>query len=398
MNLPPLPFEARPVRRIARLSREEFVPSAITEPVVVTGCMEDWPLFQGMRARESTEQKLALLGSYIGQQPVIFHDLPKHFKGQFHFDGTPDRLTFGDATRRENVPFDLFSRRMQECLSGASGDAVYMQANFIEKGSPLFGALGPNILPFFPEGHELAMIWVGSNGQVINLHYDDFMTVLCMVNGVKRVTLLPPETLPDLYLAPFDRMLEGCQSSLVRVLEPDFERYPRFKRALEQAIVAVLEPGDVLIMPPMWWHHVESYGLNMMVNSRVFMASFQDLDQAYTNLSQAMRLFVPRTQAQRNQALSLYRETVFGPGAAAASPREQGVEETPEDRQHRLATRDFAARIPVILREHLARHYEHFVFQANGDPHPTLPGVLDALVERNLNAHNMFPRVDEVEP
>ena len=51
-------------------------------------------------------------------------------------------------------------------------------------------------------------------------------------------------------------------------MEPDFERFPRFKDALAAASVAELAPGDALFIPTLWWHHVESLDqtLNVLVN------------------------------------------------------------------------------------------------------------------------------------
>jgi hypothetical protein len=48
---------------------------------------------------------------------------------------------------------------------------------------------------------------------------------------------------------------------------PDFNRYPGFRSALEQAEVAELEPGDALFIPSMWYHHVEALDpFNVLVN------------------------------------------------------------------------------------------------------------------------------------
>jgi hypothetical protein len=48
---------------------------------------------------------------------------------------------------------------------------------------------------------------------------------------------------------------------------PDFAAHPRFADALSAAQVAVLEPGDALFIPSMWWHHVEGLApFNILMN------------------------------------------------------------------------------------------------------------------------------------
>ena len=77
------------------------------------------------------------------------------------------------------------------------------------------------------------------------------------------------------------------------------------------------------------------------------------------------------------------------PGAAHAPVL---AEQTAERRQHWEETRRLALELPDFLRKHLARYYNHFVFQASGDPHPTLPGAFAAMVERNTHAPTFFSR------
>jgi hypothetical protein len=50
-------------------------------------------------------------------------------------------------------------------------------------------------------------------------------------------------------------------------LDPDLERYPKFAHALERAQIAELAPGDAIYIPFYWWHGVDSLeSLNLFIN------------------------------------------------------------------------------------------------------------------------------------
>lgn len=369
---------------------------AYDEPLVLTGCMDDWKLYRELQARATAEEKLSSLGSLLGKTKVSFHRLPGETRGQFHYrDERLEQLTFGDSTRVAGVPFDVFSSQLMKSLTGESDDYVAMQGFRFEADTPLFQAVGPNLLPFLSKDQIYTTIWAGSHGTVTNLHYDDFLTFICMAEGKKRVVMFAPELTPNLYVAPFDRLIEHAQVSMMRLLEPDLQRYPLYRKAFPEARVVILEPGEVLLVPPFWWHHVDSIGFNVMVNNRVFLAPFEALEDAYANISQGLRLFHDRSAQERAQAQELYLKTVFGPKAAAAgapSRVEAAPGEAPAYARHRAATRQMLARIPEFLGTHVQRYYEHFVFQAHGDPHPTLPNELAAMVQRNVGRPTLFPR------
>ena len=66
---------------------------------------------------------------------------------------------------------------------------------------------------------------------------------------------------------PLEPTPGGQAISLVDFANPDFERFPRFREALDAGVVADVEPGDAVFIPSMWWHHVQGLSaFNTLVN------------------------------------------------------------------------------------------------------------------------------------
>jgi hypothetical protein len=79
--------------------------------------------------------------------------------------------------------------------------------------------------------------------------------------------LFPPEQVANLYPGPLAPTPGGQVVSMVDFAAPDLARFPRFADALAAGQVAELEPGDVLVYPALWWHHVEALdAFNVLVN------------------------------------------------------------------------------------------------------------------------------------
>ncbi|EMC91964.1 hypothetical protein BAUCODRAFT_312084 [Baudoinia panamericana UAMH 10762] len=99
------------------------------------------------------------------------------------------------------------------------------------------------------------------------LHYDVMANVLCQVRGRKRLMLYPPTDVGSLGFAP------GSSSSSLDV----FNIHPSLRRTLVNThpFEAILEPGDILFIPPLWVHTAApTQGVSVAVN--IF---FRNLEQ-----------------------------------------------------------------------------------------------------------------------
>lgn len=103
--------------------------------------------------------------------------------------------------------------------------------------------------------------WLGPQGTVSPLHYDPEHNLLAQVVGRKRILLFPPSDSCRLYPAE-GRMLQNTSQ-----IDPEVVDATRFPLAADlRPIQAVLEPGDMLYIPPGWWHHVRSLSPSFSVS------------------------------------------------------------------------------------------------------------------------------------
>jgi len=105
--------------------------------------------------------------------------------------------------------------------------------------------------------------WFGGGGCKSPLHFDRADNFFVQLLGKKRVTLFPPSA--GKYLYPSEDK-KRPHISRVNIFAPDEDMYPLLKDAKKEKIVVELEPGDVLYIPSLWWHGVESLGTSISVN------------------------------------------------------------------------------------------------------------------------------------
>jgi hypothetical protein len=124
------------------------------------------------------------------------------------------------------------------------------------------GFLRDNMMPLVPASAR-PRLWLGGPVRT-QIHNDRDHNLACVIAGRRRFVLFPPGEVGNLYIGPIDN---PPPLSFVDPEAPDFEKFPKFRAALAVAKVAELDPGDALLMPRYWWHHVTSRDpCNGMVN------------------------------------------------------------------------------------------------------------------------------------
>ena len=96
-------------------------------------------------------------------------------------------------------------------------------------------------------------IWFGPSDTVSPLHTDPKHNCLCQVFGHKYVRLYSDEN----QMYPFEDLLSNTSKiDLEKDYQDIIETYPEFKHA--KGLETILEPGDLLYIPPKCWHFVKS--------------------------------------------------------------------------------------------------------------------------------------------
>jgi len=258
-------------------------------------------------ARESPALFCSYLAARDSGSPVDSLRTPPSAKGRIFYN---DALT-GFNYDHERISITQVLERIVKYAALQNPPAIAAQSAPVADCLPGFAAdnvldlLAPSVAP---------RIWLGS-AVVTPAHFDESSNVACVVAGRRRFTLLPPGQVANLYIGPLGFAPTGTPISLVSFREPDFDRHPRFREALAHALVAELEPGDAIYIPPLWWHHVESLErLNALVNYwwKGPPDAPADAPSAFDCLHQSVKAFRHATPEQRAAWDALFGHFVFG--------------------------------------------------------------------------------------
>jgi cupin-like protein len=228
-------------------------------PVLFKGGASDWPLVEA--GRRSAQHAADHIASFYSGKPVVVYRAPVEQRGRFFYNAAADGFNF-TATREPLMPV------LAELLAADGEEAIYVGSTDLGIYFPgLDEANGAGLAAIHPSlSASTKSIWLG-NRTTASCHYDFSHNIAVCAVGRRRFTLFPPDQVGNLYPGPLEPTPGGQVVSMVDFAAPDFARFPRFREALDKAQVAEMEPGDVLVYPALWWHHVDALApFNVLVN------------------------------------------------------------------------------------------------------------------------------------
>jgi hypothetical protein len=238
----------------------------VGKPVIITDAMENWPArskwtFEFLKTAYGSDlatvwlgiasgpAKVTTLSAYINYLDAPFAELPGIWTGK---DGHLPQAAPGQAAS----PFYLMgwnAFRNHPELYNDIAPAPYFVVDLVS-------TLSPALRDAFElsSKKQYTAIYIGPEGSLSSLHRDYWSThaYLAQIRGRKRAILFSPEDSDFLYGGQVDPE------------QPDFKRFPLFDNAT--AYECIIEPGDTLLIPANWLHHVRGLEKSITVSRNFF--------------------------------------------------------------------------------------------------------------------------------
>lgn len=233
----------------------------LSEPFIIRGHCNDWPAIKSWKSPEylldcvgegrvvPVEVGSAYVDEDWGQRIISFRTL----LARCGFDIDPDE----DDSTLGTQPLYLAQHSLFKQFPRLERDVMYPDYVWSEP------QCGDAI--YQPLDQPQVNVWIGNSAShpVSPAHTDPHFNCYTQVLGRKRVWLAPPSV--GMYMYAHDANTSYLSNTstvpIFRSHHINLERFPDFSdQVIPLAREAVLEPGDLLVMPPGWWHAMKGQG------------------------------------------------------------------------------------------------------------------------------------------
>ena len=232
------------------------------EPVILKDVLRDTPLV--VAALESEAAAMSHLLAAYNERAVLSYIAPPDANSRFFYNQDMTGLNF----KTQELSLAMFFESLKKEESAQSSSSFYVGSAEVANHFPNLIENDGLGLPskMFEDYPPRIGIWMG-NRTTAATHFDVSNNIAACLVGNRRFTLFPPSQIENLYPGPLEPTPGGQVVSMFDLNDPDFETFPRAKLALENAQIAEIEPGDMLVYPALWWHQVEAKNdFNVMIN------------------------------------------------------------------------------------------------------------------------------------
>ncbi|KAL4283581.1 hypothetical protein GQ457_16G006230 [Hibiscus cannabinus] len=214
---------------------------------------------------------------FLSGSPVIITDCMAHWPATTRWNDMDYlRRVAGDRTvpvevgknylcsdwKQELITFSEFLERVQSNACRSKGPTYLAQHQLFDQINDLRKDISiPEYC--YAGGGELRSLnaWFGPAGTVTPLHHDPHHNILAQVVGKKYVRLYSASCSEDLYPYSETMLHNSSQVDLDNIDEVEFPK----ARDLD-FIDCILEEGEMLYIPPKWWHYVRSLTTSFSVS------------------------------------------------------------------------------------------------------------------------------------
>ena len=253
-----------PVDEIARrrqLSYEEFVwnYASVCKPVILTDAIKNWPAL--------TKWTLDFFRSTYGSINLTVTDCSEGVRSR-NQDITMKLADYLDYLASHDRQRSLYLEELRLSSFPELRQDYHIPVYF------------PNWLERLPMELqkkyrlERSTVYIGPKDSSIGLHIDsyDLPAWVALISGRKKIKFFSPEQGEFLY------------GGEVNAFNPDLNQFPQYAHA--KSIEAVLEPGEVIYIPPRWWHQVNNLEDSISLNTNILNEYNAELAfQSFRNLA-----------------------------------------------------------------------------------------------------------------
>ncbi|OVA04820.1 JmjC domain [Macleaya cordata] len=240
--LPNRSLSCKIVEKRSSLSIEGFLRDYFLSgsPVIISDCMSHWPASKKWKDMDYLKR--------VAGDRTIPVEVGKNY--------------LCPKWKQELITFSQFLERILSNQCNNSSTTYLAQHPLFDQIQELRGDI---FVPdyCFAGGGELRSLnaWFGPAGTVTPLHHDPHHNILAQVVGKKYIRLYPASVSDDLYPHSESMLSNSSQVDLDNVNEKEFPRAQDL-----DFMDCILEEGEMLYIPPKWWHYVKSLATSFSVS------------------------------------------------------------------------------------------------------------------------------------